>query len=239
MAWKRIAGGSNPEEERGLKGSFDGLGLFLVAVSVAGVLAMVATWLLVAYYPIPDDEAIYLGLLGFFFVVVLDFFLIYYLVGPEVRKGQRISAVKTSVSLILLGLLVASVVGSLPWLLSRLIAAIPWVREIPWSTLLILWLVAHDVWRRRRTPEDDRGYSWKGLIFLGSLLILVITSTLSSAVSRFSDGKAWLGALYLAIALLLGVLVANVFAETWRIWRRSRSANPASLPGRGAADRWP
>lgn len=216
------------EEERGPTGSSDGLGLFLGAVSVAGVLAMVATWLFVAYYPIPDDEAIYLGVLGFFFVVLLGFFLIYHLAGPEVRKGQRIAAVKTSVSLILLGLLVAAVVGSLPWLLSRLIAAIPWVREIPWSTLLVLWLVAHDLWRRRKPPEDDHGYSWKGLAFLGSLLILFITSTLFAAVSRFSDGKAWLGALYLAIALLFGVLVVNVFVETWRIWRRSRSANPGA-----------
>ena len=220
MAWNRIETSSNPEQR--LQGNSDGLGLALAAVSVSGVLAMVATWLLVAYYPIPDDEAVYLGLLGFFFVVFLDVFLLYYLVGSEVRRGQGIAAVKTSVRLILLGLLVASVVGSLPWLLSRLIAALPWAQEIPWSSLLVLWLVAHDLWRRRKQTEDDHKHSWKWLIFQGSLLILFITSTLSSAFSGFSDGKAWPGALYLAIALLFGLLAVYTFIEILRVWRRRR-----------------
>ena len=220
MAWSRIETSSIPEER--LQGASDGLGLVLTAVSVAGVLAMVATWLLVAYYPIPDDEAVYLGLLGFCFVVFLDVFLIYHLVGSEVRQGQGIAAVKTSVSLILLGLLVASVVGSLPWLLSRLIATLPWVQEIPWSSLLVLWLVAYDLWRRRKQTEDDHKHSWKWLIFQASLLVLFITSTLLSAFSGFSEGKALPGALYLAIALLFGLLAVYTFIEILRVWRRRR-----------------
>ncbi|MEA2559651.1 MAG: hypothetical protein QOH06_1155 [Acidobacteriota bacterium] len=220
MAWNRIETSSNPEQR--LQGTSDGLDLILVAVSVSGVLAMVATWLLVAYYPIPDDEAVYLGLLGFFFVVSLDVFLIYHRVGSEVRQGQGIAAVKTSVSLILLGLLVASVVGSLPWLLSRLLAALPWVQEIPLSKLLILWLVAYDLWGRSKQTEDGHKHSWKWLIFQGSLLILFSMSTLLSAFSGFSDGKAWLGALYLAIALLFGLLAVYVFIEILRAWRRRR-----------------
>jgi hypothetical protein len=220
MAWNRIETSSNPEQR--LQGTSDGLGLFLIAVSMAGVLAMVATWLLVAYYPLPDDEAIYLGLLGFFFIVFLDVFLIYHLVGSEVRQGQSIAAVKMSVSLILLGLLVASLAGSLPWLLSRLIAALPWVQEIPWSILLVLWLVAHDLWRRRKQTANDHRHSWKWLLFQVSLLILCITSTLLSAFSRFSDGKAWPGALYLAIALLFGLLAVYVFIEILWVWRRRR-----------------
>lgn len=220
MAWNRIETSSNPEQR--LQSTSDGLGLFLTAVSVAGVLAMVATWLLVAYYPIPDDEAIYLGSLGFFFVVFLDVFLVYHLVGSEVRQGQSIAAVKTSVGLILLGLLVASLVGSLPWLLSRLIAALPWVQEIPWSVLLVLWLIAQDLWRRRKQTENDHRHSWQWLLFQGSLLILFVTSTLLSAFSGFSDGKAWPGALYLAIALLFGLLAVYVFIEILWVWRRRR-----------------
>lgn len=220
MAWNRIETSSNPEQR--LRSTSHELGLFLTAVSVAGVLAMAATWLLVAYSPIPDDEAIDLGLLLFFFVVFLDAFLIYHLVGSEIRKGQSIAAVKTSVSLILLGLLVASLVGSLPWLLSRLIAALPWMQEIPWTVLLVLWFVAQDHWIRRKQTENDHRHSWKWLLFQGSLLILFITSTLSSAFSGFSDGKAWPGALYLAIALLFGLLAGYVFIEILWVWRRRR-----------------
>lgn len=225
MAWNRIETSANPEQR--LQGTSDRLGLVLVAaISVAGVLAMVATWLLVAYYPIPDDETVYLGLLGFFFVVFLDVALIYHRVGSEVRQGQGIAAVKTSVGLILLGLLVASFVGSLPWLLNRLIAALPWVQEFPWSILLALWFVAHDLWRRRRQTEDDHKPSWIWLIFQGSFLILFIALAPLSAFSGFSDGNAWLGALYLAIGLLSGLLAVYNFIEILKVWRRRREKKP-------------
>ena len=220
MAWNQTETSSNSEQR--LQGTSDGLGLFLAAVSVSGVLAMVATWLLVAYSPIPDDEAIDLGLLGFFFVVFLDAFLIYYLAGSKVRQGQSIAAVKTSVSLILLGLLVASLVGSLPWLISRLIAALPWMQEIPWSILPVFWFVAQDLWSRRKQTENDHSHSWKWLLFQGSRLIIFITSTLLYAFSGFSDGMAWPGAFYLAIALLSGLLAGYTFIDILKILRRRR-----------------
>jgi hypothetical protein len=62
--------------------------VLVAAVSVAGVLAMVATWLLVAYYPIPDDETVYLGLLGFFFVMFLMSPLYIIELVPKFDKGR-------------------------------------------------------------------------------------------------------------------------------------------------------
>ena len=161
MPWMRIEGSSSPLQERELRGSPDGLGFGLIAISVAGLLAMVATWFLVADYPVPDDDAIHLGLLGFFFVVFFDFFLIYRLAGSRIQKGQWIAAAKWSIGLILLGLFVASIVGSLPWLFSRLITHYPW---IPWLLRVFFWLgiiVAEFIWvwkaRRARNSTRETG----------------------------------------------------------------------------------
>ncbi len=220
MAWTRIEAGSNLEQKP--QGGSDGLGLVVVAVGVAGLLAMVATWLLASYWPVPDDEAISVGLIGFFFVVFLDIFLIYHWAVPAVRRGAGVEAVKMSVSLGLLGLLVASVVGALPWLLSRLLAALPWMQEIPGVSLLLFGLVAQDLWKRRKETGDDEVRSWVGLILKESALILLIASTLVSAFFGFSGGKAWLGALHLALALLSGYLAVVTFMEILKGWKRRR-----------------
>jgi hypothetical protein len=88
----------------------------VIAAFVAGVLAMVATWFLVADFPIPGDDAIHLGLLGFFFVVFFDLLLISGFATSKFRQGQGMSAIKGSINLFLLGLFAASAVGSLPLL---------------------------------------------------------------------------------------------------------------------------
>ena len=126
----------------------------LLSVCVSGVLAMIATWFLVARFPIPDDDAIYGGLLGFLFVVFLDAFLIYGLILPEFRKGRRMEATRWLVGLILAGLLAATVVGAFPWFTSRFIPDGPWLDWILWSLLVLSF--APDIlriwkrWRSRR-----------------------------------------------------------------------------------------
>lgn len=225
MPWMRIEDKSSAQEERSPHSFPGGLDFAVIVISVAGVLAMVATWFLAAYFAIPDDNTVYLGLLGFLFVL----FVTFPLAVSQFLQGQGLAAFKASLSFLLLGLIAAVAVGSLPLLWRQLIAAMPWVREIPWSLFLVLWLVAHDLWGRRKPTEGDHRHSWKGLIFLGSLLILFIPSTLFSAASRFSGGKAWLGALYLAIALLLGLLAISVVVEACRIWRRRREKPRESI----------
>ncbi len=215
MPWIRVEEGSGPDQ-RGVRN--DGLTFLVGAVFASGLLSMVATWFFVNHYPVPDDDAIHYGLLGFFFVAVFVLCLAgWVLAESKLRKGQRIPAIKRIVSLILVGLLVASVVGSLPWLWSRLIAVLPWMRDIPWFLLLVS--LSYYPWRLRKLTEDHRRQSRKGLMFQGALLLFFVSSTLFSAVSLFADGKAWLGALYLAMALLFGFLAGAVFVELRRIWR--------------------
>ena len=102
---------------------------------------------------IPDDEAIYLGVLISCFLVFFDVFLIYRIVSSKIRQGQRMEAVKWAVGCLLLGLLVAAVAGSLPWLLSRLNAALPWVRGTPWALLFASYLIANSLWLRWRARK--------------------------------------------------------------------------------------
>lgn len=153
MAWIRIEEGSSTQGDGALHHSPEWLVFGLIAIAVAGFLAMVATWFLVDYYPIPDDDAVYLSLLGFLFVLFFDFVLIFRFVGSKLRQGQLWAAIKWSVGLVLLGLLAASVVGSLPLLWRRLTTALPWMHEIPWGILLMLLLLANSLWLRRSTSK--------------------------------------------------------------------------------------
>ena len=148
----------SPEEERELRASPEWMVVCgLIAFCVAGVLAMVATWFLVAEYPIPDDDAVYLGLLGFLFVMIFDVLIIVLLLfgfaGLD-RRGERTAAVKLFVKIFLLGLLAALVVGFLLWLLRRLVDVSPWVPNLLVS-LPALWVVASGLarWRKRRARK--------------------------------------------------------------------------------------
>jgi hypothetical protein len=224
MSWVRKKGKSADQEERNLRGSSGGLGFAVTVVVVAGVLAPVATLLVDAYLPIPVNNAIYLGLLVFLFVL----FVIFPFAVSGLVQGQGIAAIKSSLWLLLLGLFVASDVGSLSFLWYRLRAVIPWIQDIPWGLLLVLWLTADDLRRTRSRAQDDPRPSWKNLIFLDSILIILAMATLSSAVSRFSDGKVWLAALHLAIALLFGLLAVSALEE---IWKRRRQKSNESIEG--------
>jgi len=153
MPWVLIEKSPTFQGERELSHSPAWLGFGLVAIGVSGVLAMVATWFLVDLYPIPDDDAIHLGVLIFCFVVFFDVLLIYRIARSEIRQGQRMGAVKWAAGLILLGLPVAAAAGSLPWLLDRLYAALPWMSGIHWGLLLAWLAIANVFWQRRRARK--------------------------------------------------------------------------------------
>jgi len=222
MPWIRIEGRTDSQEERTPLSSPDVLGFGLIGIFVAGVLAMVATWFIDTYLPIPGGDAGTLGLLGFLFVLFIT-------IPFAVSKLAQGNGIKSSLTIFLLGLITglitAVAVGSLLLLWRRLVAAIPWVQEIPWDILPILGFCAYDLWIRR----DDQKYSWKWLIVEGSLLILLVKSNLLAAVSSFSGGKAWLGTIDLVIALLFGLLAITAFVGAWRIWRRRREKPHESI----------
>ena len=135
----------------------DPLTFILIAFSLAGFLSMMATAFLSARYPIPDDDAITIGLVGFFLVVFFDLALIYRFVRPEFREGQRIAATKMLATFIVLGLLVAPLVGVLPWLFRWLINYSPWVSRTC-RALFVLGLLSQWVWlwRRWRVRKSTR-----------------------------------------------------------------------------------
>ena len=223
MPWIRIEGRTGSQEERNPLSSPEALGFGLIGIFVAGVLAMVATWFIDTYLPIPGGDAGTLGLLGFLFVLFIT-------IPFAVSKLAQGNGIKSSLTIFLLGLITglitAVAVGSLLLLWRRLVAAIPWVQEIPWDILPILVVFAYDLWGLRK---DDQKYSWKWLVVQGGFLILLIPPSLLSAISSFSGGKAWLGTIDLAIALLFGLLAITAFVGAWRIWRRRREKPHESI----------
>jgi hypothetical protein len=124
----------------------------LIAFCASGVLAMIATWCAVELYPASSDDAAQ-AFLGFSFVMFLDAFFIYRLIVPEFRKGHRIVATKWLVGSILLGLLVAAVVGGGIFCLTR------WGPDDPWFVGILVFLALGFIgslvrswkrWRSRR-----------------------------------------------------------------------------------------
>ena len=122
----------------------------LIAFCASGVLAMIATWYAVELYPASSDDVAN-AFLGFSFVIFLDAFFIYHLIVPEFRKGHRLEATKWLVGSILVGLLVATVVGGGIFFLTRWGVDDPWFVGILVVIALIPSLVrAWKRWRSRR-----------------------------------------------------------------------------------------
>jgi hypothetical protein len=216
MAWIRIEGEPRSREKWYLLDPSNWIVFVGIAVLVAGMLAVVATGLLVDHLPIPDDDATALGVLGFVFVALFDLLLISGVAASKLRQGQRRAALKSSVTLFLLGLLAALVVGSLPILWQRLMTAVPGLQEFPWGSLLFLYMAADYLWRRRKAAQDSGSYSRRLVIAQGSLSTVVVASSLYLAAAKLSRGEAWFGALHIAVALLYGVIAAQIFVELWK-----------------------
>lgn len=151
-----------PYSGKGLMKSdfLDPIGFIFPAFLLAIILAVIVTWFVVARFPIPSDAAIELGLLGFFFVVFFDLVFMVRLVVPRFQEGQRAAAAKSAMTFILLGLLVASLVGVLPWSVRWLFELSPWVPRL-FNALLILLITAVYIraalrfWRVRKAKQRD------------------------------------------------------------------------------------
>jgi hypothetical protein len=107
--------------------------------------------------PILFGVTVHTGLVLFFLIVFFSLPLIFRMVGPERRTGQRMLAAKWSFKLFGLSLLVASLVGVLPWLFKWLFNYSPWVSPICHVlfglALLAQWVLAR---RRRRARNSTR-----------------------------------------------------------------------------------
>lgn len=183
----------------------------LAIIPILSVLSMAVTVLLATQYFI-DDVAISLGLLGAVFVVLLDLCLLVYLVGARLRKGQFAVAIKGGLLLIGLGLLIAPLVGVLPWSMRWLWSSSPWVPFLL-RTLFAVWVIVSLI-RIRKLPREVRHFNLHGL----ALATFLIAMTDSSAPRLVRDA---------AMLLMLVGLIWRGLA-TWKQRRaRASAAGPA------------
>lgn len=199
MAWARRDTMSSKAQ-----GSDNRLLVVLLAAFPISLLSMVVTWLLYDRYSLPDDSAISIGLLGAVFVVLLDLFLLVYLAGGKLREGQIAAAIKGGLLLIGLGLLIAPLVGVLPWSMRWLWYSSPWVPFLlralfavgVIAMLVVTWKAPRE--RRRSTLEilalwvcifaiNDDLVPWP---LRGSLALLLIVGLIWKVIAAWKSRRA-------------------------------------------------
>ncbi|HEY3569066.1 MAG TPA: hypothetical protein VGP73_14115 [Thermoanaerobaculia bacterium] len=182
--------------------------VLLAAAFPISLLSMVVTWLLYDRYSLPDDSALSIGLLGAVFVVLLDLFLLVYLVGGKLRERQFAVAVKEGLLLLGLGLLIAPLVGVLPWSMRWLWYSSPWVPFLlralfaagVIAMLVVTWKAPRE--RRRSTLEllavwvctfaiNDDLVPWP---LRGSLALLLIVGVFWKALAVWKSRRAHVSA---------------------------------------------
>lgn len=152
--------------------------------------------------------AISLGLLGAVFVVLLDLFLLVYLVGGKLREGELAAAVKGGLLILGLGLLIAPGVGVLPWSLRWLYDSSPWVPFLL-RALFAVGVIAMLVLAWKAPRERRR-----------STLELLACWVCAIAIS--DDLAPWLLRSSLALLLIVGLIWKALAA--WKLRRARVSA---------------
>ena len=158
MAWVRVVDSPYPRSAQQENLFANGPVLALCAVVLAGFLALVLTFGIINYdfFPFPSDDAISLGLLGFTFIVLLDLIAICWCWWTGFRNHSLGEALVKTVLLVPAGLLVASVVGVLPWSFHWLLTHYPWIEtllKVCYWGFLVFWIVQG---RRARRRKQER-----------------------------------------------------------------------------------
>jgi hypothetical protein len=123
---------------------------WMVSLMFAVALSMYATWFAISRYPVPDSNALNLGLFLFFLIGLVTLLII----GDLKLFGKHIGIVE-AVGIFVGGFLIAAVVGSVTWGIGWFIADRPWVPRYFYVAFAILSAL-HAWWLRRksRTPSD-------------------------------------------------------------------------------------
>ena len=132
---------------------------WVVSVVFAVMLSMYATWVAISRYPIPDSDAINLGLFLFFLIGLLDLLLIGDLVVLGSREGKAIKIDELSI-IFVGGLLCAVGVGLFTWGIGWFIADKPWVPRAFYIAVLILPIL--QAWWLRRKSRAPSNPSTEG-----------------------------------------------------------------------------
>jgi hypothetical protein len=125
---------------------------WVVAIIFAVMLSMYATWVAISRYPIPDSDAINLGLFLFFLIGLIDLVIIGNLILFDLPEGKHIGKLA---GIFVSGLLIAAAVGLLTWGIGWFIAGRPWVPKAFYIAVM-LFSIIQSWWLRRksRTPSN-------------------------------------------------------------------------------------
>jgi hypothetical protein len=172
---------------------------------------MIVTWFLADHYSLPADATIALGLLGAVFVILFDLFLLFFLAGAKLREGSIAAAIKQGVLLLGLGLLIAPVVGVLPWCLRWVMNSSPWVPlllRVVQVVVLAVWMIVALVQVRKLPPGKGR-YAPLNFPVLWAYMIIASDASVPSLLK-----------LVLVLTIIAGLI--------WRAlvhWRQRRAAS--------------
>ena len=125
---------------------------WVVAIIFAVMVSMYATWVAISRYPIPDSDAINLGLFLFFLIGLIDLLIIGNLIVFDSPEGIHIGKLS---GIFVGGLLIAAAVGLLTWGIGWFIADRPWVPKAFYIAVILLSII-QSWWLRRksRTPSN-------------------------------------------------------------------------------------
>jgi hypothetical protein len=157
MPWLRVVDSPYPQSAQQGNPFAKGLGFALFAVGLAGILALASTVEIIQYPSFPDDDTLSVGVFGFTFIVFLDLIVICRGWWAGFRNHRLDEALVMTVLLVPAGLLVASVVGVLPWSSRWLLLHYPWIRTLLrlffWGWF-VFWVVLNGRARRKRESLD-------------------------------------------------------------------------------------
>jgi hypothetical protein len=142
-------------ETKARRGPSDFIPMAILAALAILVLAMIVTWLLAAHYSLPDDDTITLGLLGAVIVLLAALVLLVFLAGSKLLEGRLKAAALQGSAILGLGLLIASLVGVLPWSLRWVDRSYPWVSGVSMLIVALGALVSGFLsWRSRAARQS-------------------------------------------------------------------------------------
>lgn len=116
---------------------------FAIGASVFG--AMFGTWFVISRYPVPDSDAINVGLFAFLMIALLTLFAAVALAVADWRQLKRTALVLGG------GFLAAAVLGGLAWGVGRIFIGRPQAQDaLFFGVIMLLWLPTWITWRKRR-----------------------------------------------------------------------------------------
>lgn len=127
-------------------------------------LALITTWILVARYPVPDDDAIVMGLVGFCLMAIPaallagilgTSWLVRTFVSPRFNRQEHREAGKQLAKVIGRGGLLASAFGAFSWFIYKFVLSSE-SASLSFITLVVTLIIPISLWKRRQLRHGSR-----------------------------------------------------------------------------------